>query len=83
MITSGAVTKRVDRLERAGLVTRDLHADDARSRPVGLTERGLALVDRLFEQHMANEHRLVSTLTPAERRQLADLLERWGRHLPG
>ena len=60
MITSGAVTKRVDRLERAGLVARSRHAEDARSRLVGLTPDGLALVDRLFEQHMANEHRLVA-----------------------
>jgi DNA-binding MarR family transcriptional regulator len=83
MITSGAVTKRVDRLERAGLVARSRHAEDARSRLVGLTPDGLALVDRLFEQHMANEHRLVAVLTPAERRQLAHLLEKWGRQLTG
>lgn len=83
MISSGAVTKRVDRLERAGLVVRSRHAEDARSRPVGLTPDGLALVDRLFEQHMANEHRLVAGLTVAERRQLAHLLEKWGRQVVG
>ncbi len=81
MITSGAVTKRVDRLERAGLVARSRHAEDARSRLVELTPDGLALVDRLFEEHLANEHRLVAVLTPTERRQLAHLLEKWGRQL--
>ncbi|MFN8192997.1 MAG: MarR family transcriptional regulator [Nocardioidaceae bacterium] len=82
MITSGAVTKRVDRLERAGLVRRTPNAEDARSSLVGLTPQGLALVDRLFEEHMANEHRLVSTLDPHQRRQLAELLEAWGRTIP-
>lgn len=81
MVTSGAVTKRVDRLERAGLVTREANPADGRSRVVGLTPRGLELVDRLVEQHVANEHRLLAGLDAGERRQLAGLLERWGKHL--
>ena len=81
MITSGAVTKRVDRLERAGLVARGRSTDDARSRPVSLTPAGVALVDRLVEQHVANEARLLGGLDAEERRQLAALLERLGRSL--
>lgn len=81
MVTSGAVTKRVDRLEREGLVTRTVAAHDARARVVRLTEAGLAVVDRLVAEHVANEHRLLAGLTPAERTRLADLLERWGRTL--
>ncbi len=81
MVTSGAVTKRVDRLEAAGLVRRTVDPDDARSRRVRLTEEGIGLIDRLFEQHMANEHRLVAGLTDLERTRLAALLEHWGRLL--
>jgi DNA-binding MarR family transcriptional regulator len=81
MVTSSAVTKRIDRLQRAGLVTRSVCAEDARSRRIRLTERGLELIDRLIEQHVANEQRLVAGLTPREQTQLADLLRRWGQQL--
>ena len=48
---------------------------------VALTEAGLDLIDRAFEAHMANEHRLVGTLGERDRAELARLLERWGRAL--
>jgi len=81
MVTSGAITKRIDRLERAGLVSRRVSDTDARSRVVALTAEGRTLVDGLVEQHVANEHRLVSGLSEKERAQLARLLEAWGRAL--
>jgi DNA-binding MarR family transcriptional regulator len=81
MVTSGAVTKRVDRLAAAGHVERSVCADDARSRRIRLTPSGLRLVDEAVERHVANEHRLLSGLGPAERRDLAALLEKWGRTL--
>ncbi len=81
MVTSSAVTKRIDRLERAGLVTRSICAEDARSRQIRLTGRGLEVIDRLIEQHVANEQRLVAGLTPREQTQLAGLLRRWGQQL--
>jgi DNA-binding MarR family transcriptional regulator len=81
MVTSGAITKRIDRLERAGLVSRTVSDTDARSRRVTLTDRGRRLVDELVEKHVANEHRLVSGLSERERDQLARLLVAWGRAL--
>lgn len=83
MVTSGAMSKRIDRLERLGLVRRAVSDDDARSRRISLTEEGFALVDELLEKHVANEHRLVAGLSAAERSRLARLLEEWGRHLGG
>lgn len=77
MVTSGAVSKRIQRLEDAGLVARAVDERDARGRRVRLTPAGLALVDRAVEAHVANEHRLVAGLAPAERAQLARLLRRW------
>jgi DNA-binding MarR family transcriptional regulator len=76
MVTSGAVTKRVDRLERLGLVTRSVHAEDARGREIALTEDGRALVDDLVGKHWANEDRLLASLDADERHQLAGLLRR-------
>jgi DNA-binding MarR family transcriptional regulator len=81
MVTSSAVTKRIDRLERAGLVTRTVSETDARSRRIRLTDRGLDLIERVIAEHVANEQRLVAGLTPEERDRLADLLRRWGAAL--
>src|ERR1700752_2422136 len=48
MVTSGAVTKRVDRLVERGLVSRRVGEHDARGRVVGLTKAGRNLIDRAF-----------------------------------
>ncbi|MFF4342215.1 MarR family winged helix-turn-helix transcriptional regulator [Kitasatospora sp. NPDC001540] len=77
MVTTGAVTKRLDRLERAGLVTRRPAAEDRRGRVVALTEAGRELIDRAFTDHIRNEHRLLAALTPAEAAQLETLLTGW------
>ncbi|CAI9412240.1 hypothetical protein HIDPHFAB_01721 [Nocardioides sp. T2.26MG-1] len=81
MVSSGAVTKRVDRCVEHGWVTRRVGEGDARSRVVALTPAGLDLIDSAFEAHMANEQRLVSSLDELERTRLAGLLEKWGRTL--
>jgi len=83
MVTSGAVTKRVDRLAAQGYVTRTVSADDARGRVIALTPEGRALIDDLFPRHVANERRLLSGLSADERATLARLLEKWGRSLDG
>jgi len=77
IVTSGAVTKRVDRLEAAGLVSRRPSAQDARSRVVALTEAGLRVIDAAFTAHIRNELRLVETLTPEEQATLEGLLAKW------
>jgi DNA-binding MarR family transcriptional regulator len=74
MVTSGAVTKRVDRLEQAGLVRRTVRSDDARGRTIALTEEGRELVDRLLVDHMANEDALLAPLDGEQRAVLAGLL---------
>lgn len=83
MVTSGAVSKRVQRLEAAGLVARTVDERDARGRRVRLTPAGLDLVDRTVEAHVANERRLVAALDAAERDELAGLLRRWALALDG
>jgi DNA-binding MarR family transcriptional regulator len=74
MITSGAMTNRIDRLEAKGLVRRSPGPDDRRSVRVQLTPRAHELIDELFADHIANEARLFAGLTAAEREQLAGLL---------
>jgi DNA-binding MarR family transcriptional regulator len=77
MVTTGAMTKRIDRLERAGLVTRRRSDDDQRSRIVALTKAGRDLIDRAFADHMRNERQLLDLLTPAEAEAIETLLTSW------
>ena len=81
MVSSGAVTKRVDRCVEQGWVTRRVSDNDARGRVIALTDAGLDVIDQAFGAHMANEHRLVAHLDEMERARLAHLLEKWGRAL--
>lgn len=74
LVTSGAVTKRVDRLIAAGLVARSVAEHDARGRLIELTPHGVEVTDRVVEKHWENEERLLAPLTIAEREQLAGLL---------
>lgn len=77
MVTTGAMTKRLDRLERAGLVSRRASESDGRGRVVALTGEGLELIDRTFSEHMANERRLLEVLTEEEAARLESLLTKW------
>jgi DNA-binding MarR family transcriptional regulator len=76
MVTSGAMTNRLDRLEKSGLIMRGPHPNDRRGVVVQLTEKGLALVDEAVAAHVANEHEILSGLTRAEQDTLARLLEK-------
>lgn len=81
MVSSGAISKRVDRCVAQGWVTRRPSEEDGRSRVVALTDAGRQLIDRAFEAHLANEHRLAGLLPERQRDQLAQLLKAWGREL--
>jgi DNA-binding MarR family transcriptional regulator len=70
LLTSGGITKRLDRLAEAGLVDRRPDPDDRRGTLVRLTRRGRATIDRAIGIHIANEERLLGSLTSAERRDL-------------
>jgi DNA-binding MarR family transcriptional regulator len=75
-LSSGGMTKRLDRLERAGLVERLADPADRRGRLVALTDKGRELVDRAVLEHLANEERLLGALSSSERRELSDLLRK-------
>jgi DNA-binding MarR family transcriptional regulator len=82
MLTSSGTTKRLDRLEQAGLIAREPDPDDRRGTLIRLTPAGRRLIDKVTEAYLANEKRLVGALTAAERRQLADLLRKLQTGLP-
>ena len=77
MITTGGMTGRLDKLERAGLITRNPDPNDRRGLRVTLTEEGRELVDQAVGAGLAQQHAAVdAALTPEETRQLADLLRK-------
>jgi len=76
VLSSGAMTNRIDRVEEAGLVERLPDPDDRRGTLVALTEKGRRVVDEAVLAHLANEERLLGALSAGERRQLAGLLRK-------
>jgi DNA-binding MarR family transcriptional regulator len=76
MLSSGAMTNRLDRLEDAGLIKRRPNPDDRRGLLVSLTEKGIELMDKAYPAHIANEEELLSALTISERELLIALLRK-------
>lgn len=76
MLSSGGMTKRLDRLEDAGLVERRPDPSDRRGTLVGLTKQGRELVDAALVTHVGNEERLLQPLSASERHALDELLRK-------
>jgi DNA-binding MarR family transcriptional regulator len=76
LVTSGAITQRLDRLEERGLITRERSEDDGRAVVVTLTAEGRAALDAALPDHLETERRLLEGLPTADRALLADLLRR-------
>lgn len=81
MVTTGAITKRVDRLAARGLVERRADKRDGRARTIALGPAGRELIDRAVEAHYANEKRLIEGLPDIDRTRLARILQTWGELL--
>ena len=82
MLTSSGTTKRLDRLEHAGLITRAPDPADRRGTLITLTPKGLELIDNVTEAHLDNERKLLAALSESEQRRLADLLRKLTLGLP-
>jgi DNA-binding MarR family transcriptional regulator len=74
MLSSGAMTNRLDRLEDVGFIKRTTNPNDRRGILVTLTEKGVELMDRAYSTHIANEHQILNSLTTTEQEILTDLL---------
>ena len=82
MLTSSGTTKRLDRLEAAGHITRERDPSDRRGVLIALTPQGRSLIDNAAGKHLANERRILSGLSAEEQLQLADLLRKLSLTLP-
>lgn len=82
MLTSGAITNRVDRMADKGLVERVRDDSDRRSVRIRLTDEGRRIVDEVFGLHLANEAEMLPDLGTEEYERLSQalrtLLEHFG-----
>ncbi|MCE8033358.1 MarR family transcriptional regulator [Billgrantia tianxiuensis] len=76
MVSSGGMTSRLDRLEKAGLIVRSPNPEDRRGTLVSLTEEGLALMNRIVPRHVENEARMLAALSREEQQALGELLSK-------
>lgn len=75
MISSGGLTHRLARLEKAGLVAREKSEQDGRSFLVALTGEGQRRAEEAFRADMADEMRFLERLPLDKRAALAALLK--------
>ena len=76
VVTSGAMTNRLDALEYNGLVERHSDPHDRRGMLVELTQKGKAVVDCALEAHLEGEVEMVAHLSKEEQKSLAELLKK-------
>ncbi|WP_313615711.1 MarR family transcriptional regulator [Agrobacterium sp.] len=76
MISSGSMTNRLDRLEKAGLVERRPNPADKRGTLVALTSEGLDVIEKAVVAHVANQHAILEGLGKEEQAALSALLEK-------
>jgi DNA-binding MarR family transcriptional regulator len=74
LVSAGAVSQRLARAERRGLVERVPSAGDRRGVLVTLTETGHAVVERTVDDLLRHEETLLEALPHDQRAQLAGLL---------
>jgi DNA-binding MarR family transcriptional regulator len=74
MLTSGAMTNRIDRLEEDGLVRRIRDDNDGRRVLVQLTNEGISLVEEATEARFETAEDALDSLSTQQRDALSDLL---------
>lgn len=74
MVTSGAITNRIDRMEAKGLVERVRDDKDRRSVRIRLTDHSLKVTEALMADHLAHYAQLLAPLDPGTCTTVADAL---------
>lgn len=74
MVTSGAITNRIDRMEAKGLVERVRDGQDRRTVRIRLTEQSLALTQSMITEHLRGYAELLAPLDPATCATMAQAL---------
>lgn len=75
VLSRSGVSRAVDRLRSAGLISRSVAAEDRRGAVIALTEAGRRLFDRAMSAHVDLVRReFLAALSPAEQAELTRLL---------
>lgn len=74
LISSGAMTNRLDRLEANNLITRTVDPDDRRRVQVALTDQGREIIDQAMDAHVSRLDEVLAGIDDDQRTGLADLL---------
>ncbi|MGW6840438.1 MarR family winged helix-turn-helix transcriptional regulator [Streptomyces sp. NPDC054958] len=74
MVTSGAITNRIDRMEAKGLVERVRDGQDRRTVRIRLTEQSLTLTQSMINGHLSGYAELLAPLDPATCSTIAQAL---------
>ncbi|OZG75232.1 MarR family transcriptional regulator [Hahella sp. CCB-MM4] len=77
MLSSGAMTNRLDKLADKGLIKRIHSEEDRRSVYVSLTDKGLELINLAVEQHVNAEAELLEGLSEKQKDGLNKALRQW------
>lgn len=83
LLTSGAMTNRLDRLEKKGLIQRVHSDEDRRCVVVSLTESGLSLIQKGSALYFDKVATLYEPLTDEDQTQLNALLKKWVKYFEG
>lgn len=74
-LSSGGITKTIDRLESEALISRSPDPQDGRGVLVTLTDKGRQKTHRIFGAGLVHYSKVLGTLSPDERRDVADALK--------
>lgn len=77
MLSSGAMTSRLDRLENKGLIERAHSKEDRRAVHVSLTAEGKALIDKALPHHIQCQSTLLTGVSTEDRPILLQILKTW------
>ncbi len=76
MLSTSAMTNRLDRLEKRGLLQRVQDPLDRRGLKIMLMDEGFSLADKLVVSHVTTEDSMLQDLMADERETLRSLLEK-------
>lgn len=76
LVTKGTLTGIVDRLEKKGLLRREIPPENRRSFTIVLTEKGETLFQKVFPEHVTYLQQRFEKLSSDELKSLHDLLKK-------
>lgn len=77
MLSSGAMTNRLDKLQTRELIIRTHSEEDRRSVTVSLTSQGIELIDEVMEQHVQVQEKVLAGFSEQQQAQMNKLFKTW------